>query len=399
MTSRENFLCRIINAATVTRLLDDIYNLKGKGGQPNRNYCLQPIIVKNLNGNKIVTVDEKGDAVISNSKTEKGYDFEIIDGQQRFTTLFLIYSYMRKIFGSEAFGELKFFPEYQTRPHSANFLLNINPALKTDNIDYYFLSRTYEIVKNWFENSRDKFNAITAIKTLFADNVKIIWYEVDAEEDGAAFFTRLNIGKISLTNAELVKAMFLSSVNKNIDERKQQEIALQWDTIEKELHNDSLWYFLTNSAPENYQTRIDLILDLIAGKKADELDEYATFFYFDKCRQTQDLIDIWEKQIRKTFLLLKDWHEHSEFYHKIGYLISCGYKNLAEIFNESKDKTTSEFSTRLDELIKESVNTDAGKSYSDWTYADDWEKFRQLLFLFNVETVRKNSENTLAQLA
>ena len=357
----------------VTRLLDDIYNLKGESGKPSDNYCLQPIVVK------------KSDENI----------FEVIDGQQRLTTLFLIYNYMHK--NSGGFIEApKFSLNYETRPKSSTFLENIDLTQADSNIDFYFMANAYKEIENWFISKGEKSVIMPNMKTLLAENVKIIWYEVDDTEDGAALFQRLNIGKIFLTNAELVKAMFLSRSNENIDERKQLEIALQWDNLEKELHNNSLWYFLTNTAPENYQTRIDLILDLIAGKKDNDHDEYFTFFYFDKLRQNQNLIDIWEKKIRQTFLLLKDWYEYLDFYHKIGYLISSGYKNLAEIYNESKEKTTSNFTARLDELIKESIKPETGKTYSDWTYTDDREKIQRLLFLFNVETARKSAKGTMA---
>ena len=55
--------------------------------------------------------------------------------------------------------------------------------------------------------------------------------------DAIGLFTRLNIGKIPLTNAELVKTMFLSKgTDENVDKEKQEGISLQWDNIEKELH-------------------------------------------------------------------------------------------------------------------------------------------------------------------
>ena len=55
--------------------------------------------------------------------------------------------------------------------------------------------------------------------------MKIIWYEVDKNEDAIALFARLNIGKIPLTSAELVKAMFLSrDNNESMDKEKQEEI-------------------------------------------------------------------------------------------------------------------------------------------------------------------------------
>lgn len=54
--------------AEVIRLLDDIYATEGK-----RNYCLQPVVVR-----------------------KNGDRFELIDGQQRLTTLYLIYRYMNE---------------------------------------------------------------------------------------------------------------------------------------------------------------------------------------------------------------------------------------------------------------------------------------------------------------
>ena len=347
----------------VKRLLDDIYNLVGT----DKKYCLQPVVVKKL--------DDK--------------NFEVIDGQQRLTTLFLIYNYMHK--GSGGFIESpKFSLNYETREKSADFLENINFNLQDENIDFYFMANAYRTIENWFLAGGEKSVVMPDMKNLLAKNIQVIWYEVDDTEDSAALFTRLNIGQIPLTNAELVKAMFLSRSNKNIDENKQQEIALQWDNLEKELHNDSLWYFLTNDAPEKYQTRIDLILNLIAGKNSN--DEYATFFYFNDLRDEKNLDEVW-LEIRKTFLLLKDWHEDHELYHKIGYLIASGDKNISDVYKESKGKTTTEFKRRLDEMICDSVKLAENESYSDWNYNENKGKIRRLLLLFNVESVRQNSES------
>ena len=348
----------------VGRLLDDIYNFVST----DKKYCLQPVAVKKLSEN----------------------NFEVIDGQQRLTTLFLVYNYMHKVSGGFIEAS-KFSLTYETRQKSADFLENMNLSLQDENIDFYFMANAYKKIFDWFISKGEKSVVMPDIKNLLAKNIQVIWYEVDNAEDGAALFTRLNIGKIPLTNAELVKAMFLSRSNKNLDENKQQEIALQWDHLEKELHNDSFWYFLTNTSPENYQTRIDLILDLIAEKNSDDKDDYATFFYFDKLRTEKNLEEVWQ-EIRKTFLLLKDWYEYHDFYHKIGYLISSGYKKIAEIYKESKGKTTSEFSRRLKEIICDSIKLSDGESYSDWNYENDKDKIRRLLLLFNVESVRQNSE-------
>ena len=353
----------------VERLLNDVYNLSNY--DERRSYCLQPIVVKR-------TDDDA---------------FELIDGQQRLTTLFLIYKYMHA--ASNGFiGAPTFSLDYETRKDSKDFLANINVDLREDNIDFFFIANACEVIKNWFANTGELFLTMTAIKTLFAKNVKIIWYEVDANEDAAAMFTRLNIGKIPLTSAELVKAMFLSNENPGMDARRQDEIALQWDNLEKELHNDSLWYFLTNNAADKYQTRIDLVLDLMSDKKVGDKDKYRTFFYFDDIKRSgDDLTELWQKIVRN-FLLLKDWRDNHEFYHKIGYLIASGYKNLADIYAASQKKTKREFLSRLDEMIRDSVKLTGDENYAEWNYGKDAERIRRLLLLFNVESVRQNGEQS-----
>ena len=355
----------------VTRLLDDVYNLINEDRtKPSKNYCLQPIVVKKLDENF----------------------FEVIDGQQRLTTLFIIYSFLYEV-GGFLFGAPKFSLQYETRDKSTDFLANIKSHLnlRDENIDFHFMANAYEEIRKWFDLKGEYALSMNNIKNLFAYNVKIIWYEVDDAADGNAMFTRLNIGKIPLTNAELVKAMFLSSNRMN--ERKQDEIALQWDNIEKELHDEAFWYFLTNNSAGKYQTRIDLVLDLKSGRKIYEREKYFTYFYFDKLSQAKHLNEVW-REIVQTFLTLKDWYENHNLYHKIGYLIASGYKNLADIFKEFKGKTKRQFQTRLDELTKSSVALKDDENYLDWNYNDHREKIRRLLLLFNVESVRQNGENS-----
>ncbi len=348
--------------AEVLRLLDDIYSTEGK-----RNYCLQPVVVKR-NGNC----------------------FELIDGQQRLTTIYLIYRFMNE----ESFGfidEPKFTLSYETRERSEDFLKTIDESRKEENIDFWFLCSAYGSIKKWF-SERDRKSTLTNVNKYFDEIVKIIWYEVGESEDSIGLFERLNIGKIPLTNAELVKAMFLSKDNdETVNKEKQEEISLQWDNIEKELHEDSLWYFLTNKTYSDYQTRIDLVLDLISGKPTDNRDKYYTFFKFDEMHQTQTLDSIW-RSIQQTFLVLKDWHRNHELYHKIGYLITSNTLTLQEIFDLSKDKTKDDFRGSLDCFIRDSIRIKG--NYSDLSYEKplDRKKITTLLLLFNVESVRKNGE-------
>ena len=346
----------------VNRLLDDVF----QNGQ--KNYCLQPVVVR-----------------------KKDDTFELVDGQQRLTTIYLIYKYMSDI-NPMFFHKPAFNLVYGTREQSADFLANMDLEKQEDNIDFWFIANAYKTIKKWFE--ADMQIRVMKIYEYFKEHVKIIWYEVGAGEDAISLFTRLNIGKIPLTSAELVKAMFLSRDNsENMDREKQEEISLQWDNIEKELHNDSMWYFLTNNIKNKYQTRIDLILDLISGKEETSKEKYYTFFKFDAMRKEKPLEDIWRK-IQQTFLILKDWFENHELYHKIGYLIASGTKTLQQIFDESENKTKDEFNSLLSGFIRKSI--DIKGNYSELSYEKplDYRKISTLLLLFNVESVRQNGENS-----
>ena len=345
----------------VLRLLNDIY-ANGK-----KNYCLQPVVVR-----------KKGDA------------YELIDGQQRLTTLYLIYRYMKNV--NPFFGEPAFNLVYETRENSEEFLRSIDLSRRDENIDYWFISNAYETIKKWFEV--DMQIRVLHIFEYFKEDVKIIWYEVGENEDAISLFTRLNIGKIPLTSAELVKAMFLSRNGNGIAEReKQEEISLQWDDMEKELHDDPLWYFLTNGANASYQTRIDLILDLVSEKPADNREKYYTFFKIDEMAKTVPLDDLWRK-IQQTFLLLKDWFENHELYHKIGYLIASESLTLQKIFKISEGRTKREFRAALDSFIKASISIP--DNYGELSYEKqlDYKRISKLLLLFNVESVRLNGEHT-----
>ena len=346
----------------VLRLLNDVYT-NGK-----KNYCLQPVVVR-----------------------KSGDTYELIDGQQRLTTLYLIYRYMKNV-NPMFISEPAFNLTYQTRENSEEFLRTVDLSRREENIDFWFIANAYETIQKWFEV--DLQLRFIHILEYFKEDVKIIWYEVGENEDAISLFTRLNIGKIPLTSAELVKAMFLSSdASGTVDRKKQEEISLQWDNMEKELHDDSLWYFLTNRTNARYQTRIDLILDLISDRPADNREKYYTVFKIDELGKTMPLDDLWRK-IQQTFLVLKDWYENHELYHKIGYLIASEKMTLQDIYKVSIGKTKQGFRASLDSYIRQSIFIQ--NNYADLSYEKkpDYDRISTLLLLFNVESVRQNGEHT-----
>ena len=339
-------------------------------------YCLQPIVVRALGNDK----------------------YELIDGQQRLTTLFLLLNYI-KIFRPRM--ALKYSIDYEIRKNSKEYLSSIDfdkPAEEPHNIDEYFINKAVQSIKEWFDALSDADNTASLLADKLNNKVKIIWYAIDSSEDAVSLFTRLNIGKIPLTNAELVKAVFLSR-NNGIDERHQLEIVTQWDSMENELHNEDFWAFLTNKSGDLFPTRIELIFDLMANKHDEDRERYRTLFYFqNKIKEIQEgngnKIDIW-KQVVQYFQRFKEWYNQSELYHKIGYLITIGQISLQDLIKESATCSKLKFIQLLDQWISDSINFE--KDYDDLSYdiPSDKVNIERLLILFNVISAFENGDKSL----
>ena len=344
----------------VKTLLNDLYQCMEANGQ-EKDYCLQPVVVQ--------------------KKGELQYD--LIDGQQRLTTIYILLRYVHQNYFSF---------EYETREKTKDFLNNMDPQLAQTNIDFFHIYQAYTTIKDWLEETfpADTDSHLYKLCNYVKEKVKVIWYEVGAEADPIALFTRLNIGKIQLTNAELIRALFLSDTPNGMENRRKYEIAIQWDDIEKQLRDDdgAFWAFITRKRAEDYPTRIDILFDLMCHKQDAEKDLLFTFFKMEERLKHADRDSVWQEVING-FLQLKEWYKDNVYYHKIGYLIASGSNTMADLFDEARGKRKSEFKDRLDELIAESITwrTNDKDSYWDLDYHKDYNRICRILLLFNVQSI------------
>lgn len=291
----------------VTELLEDVFAfMQETERNTGKFYCLQPIVVARRDGH-----------------------WELIDGQQRLTTLYLILSYFNNRLSED--GRMALFSlNYETRAGSQAYLLKLDEQSANSNIDFFHMYASYRTIHAWFN---DKRLMINRIEDAFLNQVKVIWYEVRHDIDPVEVFTRLNIGKIALTNTELVKALFLRASNFECGENKrtqqlnQLKIAQEWDDMERRLQDDDFWYFLTK---ENTQTnRMEFVLNLRADEICDQpalkSDPAYLFLAFNARMRDKalDVLDEWNK-VKQIFLLLDEWFKDRYFYHLIGYLVHQG---------------------------------------------------------------------------
>ena len=361
----------------VKELLDDIWDFRraNENGPKEAFYCLQPVVVSNNNGN-----------------------WEVVDGQQRLTTIYIILSFLEKEHLrrplAEAYKKPLFSIEYETRANSTKFLKNITGDNSKNNIDYYHISNAYHTITTWFKD-KDYNEQNAFLATLLAKKgskaVEVIWYDLSDECKDTDYaidvFTRINIGKIPLTNAELIKALFLGKIKQDgIRDQdranlKRLQIASEWDKIEYTLQKDDFWHFIYNGS-KNYDTRIEYIFDLMKNKPK-EAEPYFTFHKFNEDLQDNEIDDIW-LSVKEYFQRFQDWFNNRVFYHYIGYLIAT-VADIAELIDESSRKTKTEFKLFLVNRIKSKMKFDV-----DELEYDDKNKIKPLLLLFNIQTLLDN---------
>ena len=367
----------------VEQLLNDIHK-----SDPQLPYYLQPIVV---------------------SPNNQG-DFDLIDGQQRLTTIYLIFLYLDEINKSmqaSPFNPLKsidttpkFSIYYETRVDSGQFLKDIahqglEQAASTP--DYLYMWHAYDCIKQWFnEHSVCVGQMADAINT----RVKVIWYELNESIYSWEKFADLNIGKIPLTNSELVKALFMRDAsNKNISELEKSIIVDQWDGIERELQDSQFWGFLTNRQQSQYDTLIDLLFDIISHKKVNDRDDYFTFRYFEEMLSGKEVNKKNWDNIYLQYQVLRDWYEERKTFHLLGYLVAIddNETQLADLFEFSKGLSHKAFLEELTKRVSQSINKTIepdGISITDLRYGKDNEAIERILTLFNVLTTDNMEDNT-----
>ena len=308
-------------------------------------YCIQPLVV-------------------ANKQITEGNDFyTIIDGQQRLTTISIMLAALQCLMvkNSDHAHFAKIQLEYQSREKSAQLINAFYEAkpieiLKKEycgDIDFDYMIWAYETALQYFGKTGEKFveifekDEITEyykyLQFVLLNCVQFIWYDASEAVQSSneqKVFANFNTGKLPLTNAELIKAIFMNPANfgevtskENKIKDRQIIISEKWDAIETALHDSDFWAFVPHpnqydfnladrSAGKYDETRIDVIFDFLVRKNNiaqpySSTDEYATFIAIDKWisdklkgnENKRDIMDDCWNEVQRIFSSLRELFE------------------------------------------------------------------------------------------
>lgn len=423
----------------VRDLLEDVREFSHSKKDEKSFYCLQPIIV---------------------TKNEEG-SYKVIDGQQRLTTIFLIYVFYRAIASRYAPEIMPFELHYNGKSRLESCLKELleksygeAPAVDENMFDYesdidcHYILDAYKYVCDYFQNLLKDAHIrsdVNEIRKILDNGLKVIWYEIlncDQQKE-IDVFTKINMGKIPLTNAELIKALLL---RKNADSSKdlestQMNISVKWDEIESKLMEKPFWSFLVNDKEHHYATRIDFIFQVMARdinervlRKADEdypaeerftvdyegvnKDKYAFYVFSNYVRYLEKLTSnnksigyvkcIWD-EVCEYYRMFKDWFQNVHWYHKIGLIVCCSQSDNIDVILKLSNLYRNEHNQGIghkrffeQQLVKEinklifsdeSADKSDIESYVESLDYDNSDGVRKVLLLYNIAWLELCKEN------
>ena len=338
-------------AKQVLDLLDDLFEFQRSTPTKGQFYCLQPLV-----------------ACRNESLSHEGrLVFDVIDGQQRLTTLFLLMGHLQmpafELRYERAVGKGEDLRVWENGMLAYEGLKQLSDDDMAGNPDYFYMKQAMACIEGWFEEKRKKILRIerwmedVLIKCDYSNgdlpfyeadedpnekqkDVRFIWYEDEpAGGNSIDTFKRLNYGKTPLTATELIKAL-LFQCDVYAPERRAEmkqvvfRMSTEWDAMEKALQDDFMWSMLF---PQKYEkpSRIDLVLSFVARElkeshlievKASEADRDYDYLVFNKYieqerqkgRPYEEVVkELWTN-VQDMYAVFRSWFEDRALYHLTG---------------------------------------------------------------------------------
>lgn len=393
----------------ITLLLNDLYEFYNTNeDSTNDFYPLQPLILKKNN--------------------QDDDTWNVLDGQQRLTTIKLIASFLKM--DKDYCLDIS----YDTREKTKDFLDNISNKKEEDvgkSMEHYYIFHAYEVIKAWFQKNKkekdtEKINAIRNV--LFEkERTRFVVQEMNIDDDEAKTFQNINQGRIPLSCSELIKALFLGHIfesHKNdnncrfayssdgyglfipIDPIKERQsltrlqniIAKEWDDIETVLMHDEFYSFV---CPEKDRSinRMDFLFEVVYGnekyKKYKTDDPFNAIYERIKDDKNANIVDTishcWNEVV-KCFNRMQKLYYDFDAYHLVGFCI-CEDIGISEDFYKycNEDEKLDEFKTAIRVKIKGKVlsglkTDDLDEWLKGLRYKENKGQIKLILLLHNLQS-------------
>src|SRR5690554_1387971 len=386
----------------VTLLLEDLLSAFR---QKKEEYYLQYITVKPI------TVEKKGLCL------------EVIDGQQRITTLSIILSVLADLSDEPSLNYANeklhyairenFFDEYV---YDTNNLKKIKSTSwekfievgreKLNKQDVYYLHAAVQKCFSFLEGNKNF--SLSGFYDFVLNSTKVIVNSIEQHVASETVFKNLNSNQVPLSETELIKALLITNAGrKQVNQseahfREVMEVRLglgrMWDDIQNWSSIPSIKTFYFNSRDDAMHEFLKLVAlvmgikSLPAKEKSKTENKRQLFNFFSKADVKEVIAQMVELHKR-----LADWYSQDNLYHLIGFCRfakESGHNNLKFIADCYKVSTKPELYESLKSKKNKLIKGEEGNALkpSALSYGEDTDQIHAILLSLSVFSQSADSE-------
>ncbi|MGL4908979.1 MAG: DUF262 domain-containing protein [Bacteroidales bacterium] len=344
---------------------------------------------------------------------------EVIDGQQRLTTLTILLSILANKLNENNNAISNNLLSYEVRPNVTKFFQEyiyqkintittetwenfISQFPDNDEQDIFYLysaaNKINEMISETFSDDKEK---IKEFENYLLENVKIILNNIERDIDCEEIFSNLNDNKVELTSSELIKGLILTNSARelpNSDKITYKEIielraimGRQWDEISHWANRKEIKTFFF-SYSNNVLDELLFLLAIENGfeESSDISNKNVVFNYFQsqikKGNQTAKKLFDNLKGLKSVF---NEWFNDNEIYNSLGYVFFS--KKSPKTLSRKSQKTLRDYlpfiradKTELKAELTKHISTILDFNISDLEYNKTNTEIHNLLLAISV---------------
>ncbi len=314
---------------------------------------------------------------------------EVIDGQQRLTTLTLLLSYFAyqkedtKAISNDLLtyairDKVTAFFERYIYGDLSDILLKewndyINDAPKNDEQDIFYLFRAIKTIEKSVGKEKKKIEDRNNFERYVLNNVKIILNKVDDSIGSEELFTNLNSNKVELTDLDLVKGLFLTKSVREVADKdtsykeilsKRAIMGRQWDELAHWCNDEAIKNFYFKKDIIKGTDSLLSIFKILAVKNGDTKSNLKLFDFFEtQLKKDKKSISQYFNELKAIQRILNDWYNDTQIYNLIGYLfvaknhnLDMESKEIIDLLSKNKDDVKQYLKNETLTLLPESDN-------------------------------------------